>query len=91
MSNVGYLPWPILMLFRPNQLHEWSIRGRFCDLDDNINLMQLFKYMKLMLRYLTCGAWAGKLFCLVMIIDFLLWHLLRLLQTLREKLKYLEV
>ncbi|XAR64761.1 Phosphatidylinositol N-acetylglucosaminyltransferase [Bertholletia excelsa] len=31
-------------------------------------------------RYLTCGAWAGKLFCLVMIIDFLLWHLLRLLQ-----------
>ncbi|XP_043712060.1 phosphatidylinositol N-acetylglucosaminyltransferase subunit A-like [Telopea speciosissima] len=31
-------------------------------------------------RYLTCGAWAGKLFCLVMIIDFLLWHLLKLWQ-----------
>uniref|UniRef100_A0A5B7BV36 phosphatidylinositol N-acetylglucosaminyltransferase n=1 Tax=Davidia involucrata TaxID=16924 RepID=A0A5B7BV36_DAVIN len=31
-------------------------------------------------RYLTCGAWAGKLFCLVMIIDFLLWHLLQLWQ-----------
>ncbi|CAL5356993.1 unnamed protein product [Camellia sinensis] len=29
-------------------------------------------------RYLTCGAWAGKLFCLVMIIDFLFWHLLQL-------------
>ncbi|KAL6276591.1 hypothetical protein ACE6H2_020192 [Prunus campanulata] len=29
-------------------------------------------------RYLSCGAWAGKLFCLVMIIDFLLWHLLQL-------------
>uniref|UniRef100_A0A7N2L194 phosphatidylinositol N-acetylglucosaminyltransferase n=1 Tax=Quercus lobata TaxID=97700 RepID=A0A7N2L194_QUELO len=29
-------------------------------------------------RYLTCGAWAGKLFCLVMIIDFILWRLLQL-------------
>lgn len=31
-------------------------------------------------RYLTCGAWAGKLFCLVMVIDFLLWHLLKVFQ-----------
>lgn len=31
-------------------------------------------------RYLTCGTWAGKLFCLVMIIDFLLWHLLKVFQ-----------
>ncbi|KAJ4823802.1 hypothetical protein Tsubulata_005646 [Turnera subulata] len=31
-------------------------------------------------RYLSCGAWAGKLFCLVMIIDFLLWRLLQLWQ-----------
>ncbi|GKD17948.1 hypothetical protein Tco_1207106, partial [Tanacetum coccineum] len=31
-------------------------------------------------RYLTCGAWAGKLFCLVMIIDFILWRLLQLWQ-----------
>ncbi|KAM2613563.1 hypothetical protein TB2_028293 [Malus domestica] len=29
-------------------------------------------------RYLSCGTWAGKIFCLVMIIDFLLWHLLQL-------------
>lgn len=29
-------------------------------------------------RYLSCGAWAGKIFCLVMIIDFVLWHLLQL-------------
>lgn len=29
-------------------------------------------------RYLACGSWAGKLFCLVMIIDFLLWRLLQL-------------
>ncbi|KAM7518787.1 hypothetical protein LguiB_017749 [Lonicera macranthoides] len=31
-------------------------------------------------RYLTCGAWAGKLFCFVTIIDFLLWRLLQLWQ-----------
>ncbi|XP_034688334.1 phosphatidylinositol N-acetylglucosaminyltransferase subunit A isoform X2 [Vitis riparia] len=31
-------------------------------------------------RYLPCGGWAGKLFCLVMIIDFLLWRLLQLWQ-----------
>uniref|UniRef100_A0A0D9WXJ5 phosphatidylinositol N-acetylglucosaminyltransferase n=1 Tax=Leersia perrieri TaxID=77586 RepID=A0A0D9WXJ5_9ORYZ len=31
-------------------------------------------------RYLTCGAWAGKLFCLVMIINYLLWCLLEYLQ-----------
>ncbi|XP_022849668.1 phosphatidylinositol N-acetylglucosaminyltransferase subunit A [Olea europaea var. sylvestris] len=35
-------------------------------------------------RYLPCGAWAGKLFCLVMIIDFLFWHLLQLLQPDRD-------
>ncbi|GFP82102.1 phosphatidylinositol n-acetylglucosaminyltransferase subunit a [Phtheirospermum japonicum] len=29
-------------------------------------------------RYLSCGAWAGKIFCMVMIIDFLFWHLLQL-------------
>ncbi|KAE8126124.1 hypothetical protein FH972_020869 [Carpinus fangiana] len=31
-------------------------------------------------RYLSCGAWAGKLFCLVMIIGFLLWRLLQVWQ-----------
>lgn len=29
-------------------------------------------------RYLSCGAWAGKIFCLVMIFSFMLWHLLEL-------------
>ncbi|KAK7310709.1 hypothetical protein RJT34_08381 [Clitoria ternatea] len=29
-------------------------------------------------RYLVCGTWAGKLFCLVMIVGFLLWQLLEL-------------
>ncbi|XP_020229567.1 phosphatidylinositol N-acetylglucosaminyltransferase subunit A isoform X2 [Cajanus cajan] len=31
-------------------------------------------------RYLSCGAWAGKLFSLVMILSFLFWHLLELWQ-----------
>ncbi|XP_028221665.1 phosphatidylinositol N-acetylglucosaminyltransferase subunit A-like isoform X3 [Glycine soja] len=31
-------------------------------------------------RYLFCGAWAGKLFFLVMIVGFLLWQLLELWQ-----------
>ncbi|KAK4412740.1 Phosphatidylinositol N-acetylglucosaminyltransferase subunit A [Sesamum alatum] len=31
-------------------------------------------------RYLSCGAWAGKLFCIVMIIDFLFWSFLQLWQ-----------
>lgn len=35
-------------------------------------------------RYLSCGSWAGKLFCLVMIIDFLLWHLLQLWQPAKD-------
>ncbi|KAF7024296.1 hypothetical protein CFC21_036662 [Triticum aestivum] len=30
-------------------------------------------------RYLTCGVWAGKLFCLVMIINYLVWCLLEFL------------
>ncbi|XP_062078297.1 phosphatidylinositol N-acetylglucosaminyltransferase subunit A isoform X3 [Humulus lupulus] len=30
--------------------------------------------------YLSCGSWAGKLFWLVMIIDFLLWRLLQVWQ-----------
>ncbi|KAK4404662.1 Phosphatidylinositol N-acetylglucosaminyltransferase subunit A [Sesamum angolense] len=31
-------------------------------------------------RYLSCGGWAGKLFCMVMIINFLFWGFLQLWQ-----------
>uniref|UniRef100_A0ACD5TY17 Uncharacterized protein n=1 Tax=Avena sativa TaxID=4498 RepID=A0ACD5TY17_AVESA len=31
-------------------------------------------------KYLSCGAWAGKLFCLVMILNYLVWCLLEFLQ-----------
>ncbi|XP_073020282.1 phosphatidylinositol N-acetylglucosaminyltransferase subunit A-like isoform X1 [Primulina eburnea] len=31
-------------------------------------------------RYLSCGSWAGKIFCLMMILDYLFWLLLKLWQ-----------
>ncbi|OIW03915.1 hypothetical protein TanjilG_30191 [Lupinus angustifolius] len=31
-------------------------------------------------RYLSCGPWAGKVFCFVMMVGFLLWQLLELWQ-----------
>ncbi|KAJ3672973.1 hypothetical protein LUZ60_006347 [Juncus effusus] len=37
-------------------------------------------FMQRLPRYLSCGAWAGKLFCLVMIVNFLLWRLLEFFQ-----------
>lgn len=41
-------------------------------------------------RYLSCGAWAGKIFCLVMILSFFLWHLLELWEV-RPRLVVLDV
>ncbi|KAL6200785.1 hypothetical protein ACLB2K_030566 [Fragaria x ananassa] len=40
--------------------------------------------LKRLSRYLSCGAWAGKLFCLVMIIDFIFWHLLQRWQPAKD-------
>ncbi|XP_058735484.1 phosphatidylinositol N-acetylglucosaminyltransferase subunit A-like isoform X3 [Vicia villosa] len=40
-------------------------------------------------RYLSCGSWAGKIFCLVMIFNFLLWHLLELWQMKSRRLQML--
>jgi hypothetical protein len=38
-------------------------------------------WFSLFFRYLCCGAWAGKLFCLVMIVGYLFWQLLELWQV----------
>ncbi|GAB2251340.1 hypothetical protein Droror1_Dr00017590 [Drosera rotundifolia] len=35
-------------------------------------------------RYLSCGAWAGKLFSLVMIVEYLFWCLLKVWQPAEE-------
>uniref|UniRef100_M1AVX3 phosphatidylinositol N-acetylglucosaminyltransferase n=1 Tax=Solanum tuberosum TaxID=4113 RepID=M1AVX3_SOLTU len=39
-----------------------------------------------LLRYLTCGTWAGKIFCIVMIVNFLLWRLLQLWKVLLTRM-----
>ncbi|XP_058748490.1 phosphatidylinositol N-acetylglucosaminyltransferase subunit A-like isoform X1 [Vicia villosa] len=38
-------------------------------------------------RYLACGAWAGKLFCLVMIVGYLFWQLLELWQMILRRFR----
>ncbi|KAL2621174.1 hypothetical protein R1flu_001379 [Riccia fluitans] len=35
-------------------------------------------------RYNACGPWAGKLFCLVVIIDYIFWHFLQWWQPAEE-------
>jgi len=47
-------------------------------ISDNVNLLQRLS------RYYGCGAWAGKLFCLVMILDFILWCLLEWWQPVKN-------
>ncbi|KAL2925494.1 Phosphatidylinositol N-acetylglucosaminyltransferase subunit A [Bienertia sinuspersici] len=42
-------------------------------------------------RYFSCGAWAGKLFCLVMIVNYLFWCLLNLWQPEDEIAEALDV
>ncbi|KAI4304692.1 hypothetical protein MLD38_040167 [Melastoma candidum] len=66
---------------RMKQLYDWhdvarrteSVYDRAMNCPDQTLLERLP-------RYLSCGSWAGKLFCLVMIIDFLLWCLLKVVQ-----------
>lgn len=38
-------------------------------------------WFSLFFRYLVCGVWAGKLFCLVMIVGYLFWQLLEIWQV----------
>jgi hypothetical protein len=32
-------------------------------------------------RYFECGPWAGKLFCLVVVLDFIIWKILEWLKV----------
>lgn len=47
-------------------------------ISDNVNLLQRLS------RYYGCGVWAGKLFFLVMILDFILWCLLEWWQPVKS-------
>lgn len=63
--------------YRRNCLNIWY----FGKLQRKIQANMGCWWLNLVVRYLPCGGWAGKLFCLVMIIDFLLWRLLQLWQV----------
>ncbi|XP_058111372.1 phosphatidylinositol N-acetylglucosaminyltransferase subunit A isoform X3 [Magnolia sinica] len=72
---------PHVMHLRMKNLYSWHDVAKRTEIVydralrcSNENLLERLS------RYLTCGAWAGKLFCIVMILDFLLWHLLQLWQ-----------
>ncbi|KAI3907295.1 hypothetical protein MKW98_010645, partial [Papaver atlanticum] len=72
---------PQAMHLRLKQLYSWHDVARRTEVVyDRALTCSEENLLPRLSRYLTCGAWAGKLFCLVMIIDFLLWHLLQLWQ-----------
>ncbi|XP_057959250.1 phosphatidylinositol N-acetylglucosaminyltransferase subunit A [Malania oleifera] len=73
---------PQVMHLRMKELYSWHDVAKRTEIVynralrcSNQNLLDRLS------RYLTCGSWAGKLFILVMIIDFLLWRLLQLCQS----------
>ncbi|XP_073366928.1 phosphatidylinositol N-acetylglucosaminyltransferase subunit A-like [Aegilops tauschii subsp. strangulata] len=72
---------PQIMHRRMKKLYSWDDVAKRTEIvydramqSSNTNLLDRLP------RYLTCGAWAGKLFCLVMIINYLVWCLLEFLQ-----------
>ncbi|XP_026392877.1 phosphatidylinositol N-acetylglucosaminyltransferase subunit A-like [Papaver somniferum] len=76
---------PQAMHLRLKQLYSWHDVARRTEVVyDRALTCSEENLLPRLSRYLTCGAWAGKLFCLVMIIDFLLWHLLQLWQPFED-------
>ncbi|KAG9444372.1 hypothetical protein H6P81_015712 [Aristolochia fimbriata] len=72
---------PHVMHLRIKELYSWHDVARRTEIVYRHALnCPSEKLLKRLSRYLNCGAWAGKLFCLVMVVNFLLWHLLELLQ-----------
>ncbi|KAK7261323.1 hypothetical protein RIF29_27632 [Crotalaria pallida] len=72
---------PQVMHNRMKELYNWQDVAKRTEIVydhalkcSNQNLLERLS------RYLSCGAWAGKLFCLVMMVGFLLWQLLEILQ-----------
>ncbi|VFQ71966.1 unnamed protein product [Cuscuta campestris] len=72
---------PIFMHNRMKKLYSWhDVAKRTEIVYDRALKHSNPPLLERLSRYLTCGAWAGKLFFIVMLIDFLLWCLLRLWQ-----------
>lgn len=72
---------PHVMHLRMRSLYSWhDVAKRTEAVYDRALQCSDMDLMERLPRYSRCGSWAGKLFCLVMIINYLLWHLLQLLQ-----------
>nr|XP_051214832.1 phosphatidylinositol N-acetylglucosaminyltransferase subunit A-like isoform X3 [Lolium perenne] len=72
---------PQIMHLRMKKLYSWDDVAKRTEIvydramqSSNTDLLDRLP------RYLTCGAWAGKLFCLVMVINYLVWCLLEFMQ-----------
>jgi phosphatidylinositol glycan class A protein len=72
---------PQVMHLRMKKLYSWDdVAKRTEIVYDRAMQSPQTDLLERLPRYLRCGAWAGKLFCLVMIINYLLWCLLEYLQ-----------
>ncbi|TVU39690.1 hypothetical protein EJB05_13123 [Eragrostis curvula] len=76
---------PQVMHLRIKQLYSWDdVAKRTEIVYDRAMQSPTINLLDRLPRYLTCGAWAGKLFCLIMIINYLLWCLLEFLQPSKD-------
>ncbi|RCV44604.1 hypothetical protein SEVIR_2G107600v4 [Setaria viridis] len=72
---------PQVMHLRMKKLYSWDdVAKRTEIVYDRAMQSSTTNLLDRLPRYLTCGSWAGKLFCIVMIINYLLWRLLEFLQ-----------
>ncbi|KAL2979312.1 hypothetical protein AAZX31_13G166100 [Glycine max] len=72
---------PQVMHNRMRELYNWrDVAKRTEIVYDRASKCPNQSLLESLSRYLSCGAWAGKLFSLVMILGFLFWHLLELWQ-----------
>ncbi|KAL4193998.1 hypothetical protein AMTRI_Chr05g57010 [Amborella trichopoda] len=76
---------PQVMHDRMKSLYSWHDVARRTELVYDCALSCSDENLLVRLsRYFACGVWAGKLFCLVMTLDYLLWHLLELWQPSKD-------
>jgi len=72
---------PQVMHLRMKKLYSWDdVAKRTEIVYDRAMQSSTTNLLDRLPRYLTCGSWAGKLFCIVMVINYLLWRLLEFLQ-----------
>ncbi|XLU59386.1 hypothetical protein S245_018595, partial [Arachis hypogaea] len=72
---------PQVMHHRMRELYNWhDVAKRTEIVYDHALKCPNQNLLERVSRYLYCGVWAGKLFFLVMIVDFLFWRLLELWQ-----------